>query len=85
MYNYAATENEAGYAAPLPPVPPGWSQQKTYYIDEKNIRYYFQDYLHTPMLMTMWHEERQTMVVVIRGTLSPQEWGFDFQVKFSDI
>lgn len=35
----------------------------------------------TPMAMTILHPARNTMLIVIRGTLARQEWAYDFQVK----
>lgn len=33
------------------------------------------------MAMTILHPARNTMLIVIRGTLARQEWAYDFQVK----
>ena len=79
MYKYAYQEEE-NRTAPWPPVPPGWSEQRVHYIHETNVRIVFEGFIDTPLAMTMINRERNTMLVAIRGTLSPQEWNFDFQV-----
>ncbi len=88
LYHYASREEDVGTASlPLPPVPPGWGEQKLHWVSEKedNVRWFFESFIDTPMAMTMWHEARQTLVVVIRGTMSPQEWGYVLIVGFGLI
>lgn len=83
MYKYAYLEEEDG-SVPWPPVPPGWSEQRVHYVHETNVRIVFEGFIDTPLAMTMMNEERNVMLVAIRGTLSPQEWNFDFQYQFAE-
>jgi hypothetical protein len=80
LYEYGYQE-EGNRTAPWPPVPPGWSEQRLHYVHETNVRLVFESFIDTPFAATMMNRERNTMLVVIRGTLSPQEWNFDFQVR----
>lgn len=80
LYEYAYQEEGRGPAAPWPPVPPGWSEQRVHMVHETNVRLVFESFIDTPLAQTMMHKGRNTMLVVIRGTLSPQEWNFDYQV-----
>ena len=80
LYEYAYQE-EGNKTAPWPPVPPGWSEQRLHYVHETNVRLVFENFIDTPLATTMMNRDRNTMLVVIRGTLSAQEWNFDYQVR----
>lgn len=80
LYEYAYQE-EGNKTARWPPVPPGWSEHRLHYVHETNVRLVFESFIDTPLAMSMMNRERNTMLVVVRGTLSPQEWNFDYQVR----
>lgn len=54
----------------------GWGSQRTDKSHHQTPR-------KTPMAMTLLHPARNTMLIVIRGTLARQEWAYDFQYNFA--
>lgn len=81
LYKYAYRVADLGKAARLPPVPPGWSEQRLLFIQETDPSTFSAAFADTPLAETMMHWSREAMLVVIRGTMSAEEWSFDFQVS----